>query len=308
MYEEKSKVVNIIDILAAILRYRKVGIFLFTLLVLFNLVMVYIVPSKTFNNVWQKKSYTAEAVIPVVELPNDVERSMSFSPIEIMLNKLGSVKFISNVYRPFSSINYQEDDTLLENYVATKILTKALTVSFDKYAKLLTIKYRTNDKEKSKLFLKRLLLELHKEFREEYNIELPKALLEIDLLRENINRNLEMMIENAVEASVTGVDIDTDELIKKLDLEHIKLAGYSNLEANKEYMSTIIKNEKFPWDPSTPVVIKTASAKFNQNEYFVILILLSLLLTLVVIFILEYVRNIRNNEIEMAKIKSALKR
>ena len=308
MKTETTKDVNLIDVIAAFIRHRKAGIIIFAVLIILSTVLVYVIPVNSINKLWNKKTYTVRLTIPVVQFPNDIQRYFSFKSEEVLLNDMGSVKFIAEAYKQVATEAQKEDQDLLITYIENSVLNNSLTYSFDKNAKMFTIQYKSQNKQMAEEFIKIISFNLHREFRENYENSIPEAIQEIDLLTNTVSQDLEIKIINAVKNNIDANGLDVDQVIRNLDLNHRSLAGFSNIIAIKNYLLSFSEQENFPWSKELPVVIKVKNARFDQKTIYLIFILLSLFITIVAILMMEYVHNVKDDPSEMEKIRSALKR
>lgn len=271
--------VSLVDLFAVCLRYRRLIIGLPLTAAFAAFIAGYLLPVIGIDIL--PKKYSVQISTSLEVFPSDLQDNLDIDVVKSMNADFSSTQFVLESYSKYfpSVIKGMKSEDILA-LIQNRIIPRDLSKNYDQAMAVYTLRFRGNDQESAKAFLQDLWT---------------RSVIQIEA-------RLAVKYVNAIELYKQQLDVYESD--GKLDSASV-MTKASLLGV---YKKLIIYQSKpqFPFgdDPETLVVAEPGQ---SRSKIVLIVFLGALFVALVLVFIMNAVRDIRNDPKEMAKLQAAIK-
>jgi len=308
-YDEDT--ISLVDLIAVMVRHRRliiVGTFLAGLL---SIAALYLGPAAGLE-IGPETVYTAERKILVGQVPTDLAQYLSLDPSPRLQTILRDPVLVGEVYAPFEE-NPPEDRTP-ERYLSMirrSVIDGPYEVTWDSGTRIITVTYTAGTPEDASAFLSSLTGAMAAEFTDQVGPQIAEAIEVVESTLNSTQQSVARLMEQTVRrTALTAVeDVSADELLLALDTN-----GGSALDAMAELSFALERLRVFAGVSRTlfsvvdGISIYEDFAGTGRSTIVVITTITVFFLTVFLAFVLEYVRRVREDREEMAKLEAAWRR
>ncbi|MEX2442950.1 MAG: hypothetical protein WD492_05070 [Alkalispirochaeta sp.] len=306
-YEEDT--ISLIDLVAVVVRHRVLiigGTFLAGLLVT---ALMYAGPMAGIE-IGPQPVYTAEQRVLVNPLPPELQESVSVDIPTTVRTLLTNPLLVGEAYREFEDT--PREDRSPEQYLTAireDVIGKRYNVEWDSDTLTITLQYTNNSREHTVAFLDEILALVTPEVADYLEPRFVEAGESLRATRDRTREDLAILANDTL-LQLTDAGIDTD-LVSLM--EAIDRIGGATLRSLADIERAIGRLEALSEDPSallsavgSPIVFEDTTS--SRAMVVIISTITAFFLAVFLAFVLEYIRRVRHEPEEMAKLESAWQR
>jgi hypothetical protein len=270
--------ISFVDLLAVVLRYRKLVIGFPLVLTAILGIYLYVLPLVGLTKI--SKEYLIQYSVTINPLPVDLKDHINVDIVRSLNSYFSSVPLQTLVYGKY----FPKDlaglkDGELSTYIKKGLIENRLKYTLDSNKSLYTLSFSTSDMEVGERYL-------------------------ADLWSGATSNVMERLRSNyATELLLLDQGIKVFDSAKKLDAE--SLNGKAIIVNAKQGILALQANPSFPFDQE-PEKIATIEAHGGRGKIMLIVFFTSFFVALLVAFLLQTARDIKSNPGSMDKIRAAL--
>ncbi|HKK47551.1 MAG TPA: hypothetical protein VJ932_00545, partial [Alkalispirochaeta sp.] len=304
-YEEDT--ISLIDLVAVVVRHRGLIIGGTLLVGVLVAAVLYFGPMLGFE-MGPQAVYTAEQRVVINPIPQEVEEFVSVDIPTSVRSLLTDPILVGEVYRGFEEDPPEDrSEERFLTMIRRNVIGERYTVSWDSNTRTITLQYTNSTSEDTVAFLQEILMMMTPEVAahlEPRFTEAAESLQEsLELTREDL-----AVLANDTLLQLTDANRDTD--IASL-MTAIDRAGGSTLRSLADIERAVARLETLSTDAGSlfspvgqPVVFEDTTGS-SRSMVVIIATITAFFLTVFLAFVLEYVRRVREEPEEMAKLESA---
>lgn len=308
-YDEDT--ISLVDLIAVVVRHRRliiIGTFLAGLL---SVAALYLGPAVGLE-VGPETVYTAERKILVGKVPTDLEQYLSLDPAPRLQSILGDPDFIGEVYAPFEKD--PPEDRSRERYLSMirrEVIGETYTVAWDGSTRIITLSFTNSTPEDAGAFLSALTAAASAEFTSQVGPQVTEAIEVVEATLSDTQRAVARLTEMAVQrvgsSAVSG--ITAQEVLASLELSGgTTLGALADLTYARERLLIFAGSSRALLTVVDGTTIFEELSGTGRSTIVVITTITVFFMTVFLAFVLEYIRRVRQDREEMAKLEAAWRR
>lgn len=305
--------ISLIDLLAVLIRYRRLIIRGTALAGVLAVLVLYVLPLTGLLEV-EEDTYTAEVELIVERVPPELREFIPIDPGTLLRASLTDLRTVAAVYRDFATEDELDPEMTHPRYLAyvrREVIPERLSVGWDGSTRTIRIRWKGDDPEDAVAFVDALIEYAAPSMSEEILRLLQDAEDRLMLNLENARRNLQESLVAAVERMADSPRGVSEERIRDLieGSETGVIRGLMEAELALEALRVVTDNPSGLFMVvSNPVVLAEEPEAQGRAVRVVVTVMAAFFLLVFLAFVLQYARNIRRDPEEMAKLQSAWRR
>jgi hypothetical protein len=287
--------ISLVDILVVILRWRVLIMVVTGAAVVIGFVFFWVLPRAKVITIDKDPGYVAQLNIKMVNVPGALGGYFDTSAIGLSQSYFTTLSLVAPVFQDaivkdnpeYKDADYTDRGSF-EAFIRKDIIGKRLKTSYDGGNLVLTVSYNGKNADRAAAFL----IALNKAVRERVNQDMQPKII-----------RARAVLDEAFKSLYATTMAGTQE----------RILAFSDLQQRRFMLEQLAGDTDFPFQQLGDVVILAADPEkdgtgngMSARTGLLITVFGAFFVSIFLAFVLEYIRRLRNNGEEMAKLKAAL--
>ncbi len=299
--------ITLIDLIAEIVRYRRLVVLGTFLSGALAIVVLFLGPLIGLE-IGPQIVYTAEQRILINQVPADLEQYITINPAAAVRTILQSPGVVGEVYRPFEED--PPEDRTEEQYltmVRQSVIGDIYGVEWDEDTQILALSFTDASPEHAIDFLARIVGIMGAELTSQAGPQIAETARAIETAIIETERTVARLFEQAV-PQLAFAEVSVFEIVASVDgIAGMDLNSLAILESAAERLYDVATDARSLYTLlGTPTVYEDQTG--NRAVIVIIATMTAFFVSMFLAFMLGFVRRIKQDPEEMAKLKAAWKR
>jgi hypothetical protein len=304
-YPEREDEISLVDLLAVLIRFRRMIIGGTALVAVLAVGVLYVLPALGATE-GPEETYTTEATVIIPALPDSLSERVSLNVSGIVRSSLASPRAVGNAYKALDDpqcppIPPDQSDEEYLSMVRNKIIDERLTVAWNKDTAVLTVSFSCTSSETSKQYIDRLMDEIGSQLA-------PVVSSQVAVAVESVQDSLQSVratIASAVSEAAATTAGSTENVLSYLQAEEpAALQSLADLTTQLERLRGISeKPESLYGMAGSPIT--TVETESNRLVMVVVATIAAFFVFVLIAFVRQAARNVAQDPEEMGKLKAA---
>jgi hypothetical protein len=286
--------VSLIDVVAVLLRWRKLIILMTGIAIIAGLTIFLILPKAKIITFDKEPSYIVQLDLKILNVPGQIGGYFDTNSLGLSQSYFTTLSMVVPFFREIMLVNnpvYKNMDFekrgVLEAFLRKEIIGKSLKTSFDGNSMVLTVSYTGKDADRAIAFLAALNEAVRQRISQDMRPKIEQARL---------------VLEEAYKSLFATTLAGTQE----------RILAFSDLQQRRFMLEQLAGDVEFPYQQLGDLVVladdpeKDGGGVFSARVGFLIFVLGAFFTSVLLAFVLEYIHRIRANTNDMAKLRIAL--
>ncbi len=318
VYDEDT--ISLVDLLAVVVRHRGLIILGTVAVGIIAAAALYLLPIAGVK-IGPVTEFTAERRIMVNPLPPEVSAYLSLDAASTLRNILQNPRFVAEVYTPLEKDPPKDrSQEQFQTLIRRTIIGKAYSIGYDGSTRIFTLSYKNGTPEDAVAFLDAVVHAIGPELTDQVRPLVQEAQAAIEISLEDTIDSLARVAEQAVQDAMTDIPLarlpDSADGVQLPCTESIVSYLDNNptaIRATMEMMRSVTRLERIVQDATSMYIVLGGATAFEEttgsrSTTVIIATITAFFLTVFLAFVLEYVRRVKADPEEMAKLRAAWRR
>lgn len=286
----------IISVIAALVRHRLIlgaGM----IVTIAAIVVLYVVlPSFGRLPFAGSEKFTAQARVLLTPYSLEARRTMDFELHYWIANDFRS----DDAARAAAESAGLSDSNLVES-----------TVRYDSRARTIDVLVSSSDRNLAQSYLSALISTVRDRARNRANAAIEGSLQSLETATDDLTRQLDAIIRRNLGSVVASVGADRSTVDSALSSNSDLLLQYLRLAVDNIALEQALADPRLPWPEDVSIAVsrdEPESLFADRRRGAALMVLMGLVISVLVVFVLDYIRYVRSSDTEMEKIRSAINR
>lgn len=309
MLQQYDDTISLIDLIAVMVRRRRLIIVGTVLAGLLSIAALYLGPSVGLE-IGPETVYTAERHILVNAIPTDLEQYISIDLSATLRALLRDPNVVGEVYARLEE--NPPDDRSQERYLAMirrSLIDNQYQVQWDSATRILTLSYTNHTADGARRFLDAMFVQVGPELAEQIGPQLAEAASSVNAAVNEAEAAVARFTEQAVQRNATvGNEITAEAILASIDSTGgAALASLATLRYTEQRLFAFSSDTRALYNPLGGASV--FEERTGRRSVIVSITTITVFfLTVFLAFVLEYIRRVRAEPEEIAKIEAAWRR
>ena len=303
--------ISLVDLLVVLIRRRRLVIGLPLLVGALVAGVLYLGPM-VGAGATPVAQYEATLTIEVPPLPAELDSIVGFNLLTTAHELLSDLRIVAAAYREAFPGRHETADTAeFHSFLSREVVGSALQGRMDRVGGLLTVTYRDTSADGAAAFVDALVAEMYRDLDQRLSRRVSGAISVREQALSASAEELRSTIQAAIEgSSAPGGALDAAQATVQAALEATSggMRTFSAKAYELEALRVFLVNESYPFVPLGEAVASRASAGASRAVKLVVSVFAAFFLAVFLAFVLEYIRRLRSDPGESAKIRAAWNR
>lgn len=303
--------ISLIDLVAVLVRYRRMIVGGTILAVAVAAVFLYALPAVTGNQPFES-SYQNTARIALRDLSPELSPYLSINTLGIVRDALESPEIVGEAYREMEEsvgkeIDPERTEAQFLGMMARGIIGNRLTVGWNEQSRILTVQYTGSTREEARILMSSLL-----ELVDEHvaNFVTPRVDSGMDAIERRI-RGARVTLSGTIASGLSDWSNGSSAISEERVISFLEANADNALEQLVDLIGVRDELETIKQDTGElytivgrPLIVEQPP-ETGRRVVATVIVLTALFFLLVAAFVRQYADNVRHDEVEMIKLRSA---